>query len=55
MAAQWKQQRNALLAQARRWLPESARTALADTEANIDSLGARLRRLHSEQGGLQLH
>ncbi|KQY52806.1 hypothetical protein ASD14_06685 [Lysobacter sp. Root494] len=54
MAAQWKQQRIALLAQARQWLPESARTALEDTEANIDSLGARLRRLHSEQGGLQL-
>lgn len=55
MAAQWKQQRDALVAQARHWLPDSARTALADTEANIDSLGSRLRRLHKDQGGLQLH
>jgi hypothetical protein len=55
MAAQWKQQRTALLAQARQWLPKASRTTLTDTEANIDSLGARLRRLHSEQGGLQLH
>jgi hypothetical protein len=55
MAAQWKQQRAALLSQARQWLPDSARTALEDTEANIDSLGTRLRHLHAEQGGLQLH
>ena len=55
MAAQWKQQRNALLAQGRQWLPEAERTALEETEANIDSLGARLRRLHDKQGGLQLH
>jgi hypothetical protein len=55
MAAQWQQQRTALLARARQWLPESARMALEGTEANIGSLGARLRRLHSEQGGLQLH
>jgi hypothetical protein len=55
MAAQWKQQRNALLAQGRQWLPEAERTALEETEANIDSLGARLRRLHDKQGGLHLH
>ena len=55
LAAQWKQQRGALLDQARQWLPDSARTALEQTEANIDALGARLRRLHKGQGGLQLH
>lgn len=55
LAVQWKQQRGALLDQARQWLPDSARTALEQTEANIDALGARLRRLHRDQGGLQLH
>lgn len=54
LTAQWKQQRNALLAQARQWLPPRSRAALEDTEANIDALGQRLRRLHKEHGGVQL-
>lgn len=54
LAARWKQQRGTLLAQARRWLPQRSRTALEDTQSNIDALGDRLRRLHNEQGGMQL-
>lgn len=53
-AAQWRQRSDRLQAQARRWLPPQRQVALAATEANIDALGRQLRRLHQEQGGLQL-
>ncbi len=53
-AAQLKQQGVALRADARRWLSPGRRAMLEETEANIASLGERLRRLHREQGGLQL-
>ncbi|HEU0306985.1 MAG TPA: DUF4105 domain-containing protein, partial [Lysobacter sp.] len=53
-AAQWRQRSDDLRAQARRWLPPQRLAALDATQANIDQLGARLRRLHEEQGGLQL-
>ena len=53
-AAQWQQQREQLHADARRWLPRQSQATLLATEANIGSLGRRLRELHLEQGGLQL-
>ena len=53
-AAQLKQQGSALRADARRWLSPGRRAVLDGTEANIVLLGERLRRLHKEQGGLQL-
>nr|WP_310091615.1 DUF4105 domain-containing protein [Pseudoxanthomonas sacheonensis] len=52
--AQLKQQGVALRADARRWLSPERRSMLEGTEANIALLGERLRRLHKEQGGLQL-
>lgn len=53
-AAQLKQQGVALRADARRWLSPERRSMLEGAEANIALLGGRLRRLHKEQGGLQL-
>lgn len=53
-AAQLKRQGVALRADARRWLSPERRVMLEGTEANIALLGKRLRRLHREQGGLQL-
>ena len=52
--AQLKQQGSALRADVRRWLSPGRRAVLDGTEANIVLLGERLRRLHKEQGGLQL-
>ena len=52
--AQLKQQSVALRADARRWLSPERRTTLEGAEANIALLGNQLRRLHQEQGGLQL-
>ena len=43
-----------LRSEARRWLPPERQAALDATEANVDALGEQLRRLHREQGGLQL-
>ncbi|MFC5568757.1 DUF4105 domain-containing protein [Lysobacter yangpyeongensis] len=54
LAAQSKQEREALFAQARRWLPPQTQAMLADTEANLRQLGDRLRQLHREQGGVGL-
>ncbi|MGN6112476.1 MAG: DUF7844 domain-containing protein [Luteimonas sp.] len=45
LAARWRRQRDALLAQARDWLPAPQREALDATEANVAALGARLRQL----------
>ncbi len=53
-AVQLKQQGVALRAEARRWLSPGHRKMLEGVEANIALLGERLRRLHREQGGLQL-
>ncbi|WP_337341405.1 MULTISPECIES: DUF4105 domain-containing protein [unclassified Pseudoxanthomonas] len=53
-AAQLKQQHAALRANARQWLSPEQRAALEGTENNIEALGERLRRLHKEQGGMQL-
>ena len=53
-AEQRRQQREQLRTGARRWLPPPRQTALAATEANIEMLGRQLRRLHQQQGGLQL-
>lgn len=49
-----RQQREQLRTDARRWLPAPQQAALAATEANIATLGRQLRRLHQQQGGLQL-
>jgi hypothetical protein len=53
-AAQWREQNVWLRSEARRWLPPLRQAALDATEANVDELGRQLRRLHREQGGLQL-
>ncbi len=53
-AAQWRQQSGWLRSEARRWMPPERQAALAATEANVDALGEQLRRLHREQGGLEL-
>ena len=53
-AAQWRQQGEWLRREARRWMPPERLAALDATEANVDALGEQLRRLHEEQGGLQL-
>ncbi len=52
--AEWRQQSDRLRSDARRWLPQERQVALDATEANVDALGEQLRRLHREQGGLQL-
>lgn len=52
--AQWQQQSAQLRDDARNWLPPPRIAVLDATEANIDFLGERLRRLHHERGGLQL-
>jgi hypothetical protein len=52
--AQLKQQRTALLANARQRLSPEQRAILEGTESNIETLSERLRRLHKEQGGMQL-
>ena len=48
------QQTAALRAEARRWLSPAQQAALQGTEDNIAMLGEQMRRLHREQGGLQL-
>jgi hypothetical protein len=53
-ASEWRQRSGWLRSEARRWLPPERRVALDGTEANVDVLGRQLRRLHREQGGLQL-
>lgn len=53
-AAQLQQQGNSLRVDARRWLSPERRLALEGNEANISLLGERLRKLHREEGGLQL-
>src|SRR5690606_26667385 len=53
-AAQWLRLRTDLRAAARQWLPVQRRDRLQAIEANLDRLGARLRRLHEAQGGLRL-
>ncbi|HEX7801154.1 MAG TPA: DUF4105 domain-containing protein [Pseudoxanthomonas sp.] len=53
-AAQRKRQAAALRIDARKWMSPERRSALEGVEANIAALGRRLRRLHEEQGGLQL-
>jgi hypothetical protein len=53
-AAQLKEQRAALHANARQWLSQEQRAVLEGTESNITALGERLRRLHKQQGGMQL-
>lgn len=53
-AAQWREQNEWLRSEARGWMAPERRAALAATEANVDALGEQLRRLHREQGGLEL-
>jgi hypothetical protein len=53
-AAEWRQQTQWLRDEARRWLSEKRLAALDATDANVETLGERLRVLHREQGGLQL-
>ena len=44
LSERWRRQRDALLAQARAWLPAPQRDAFDATEANVAALGAQLRR-----------
>ena len=53
--AQMLQQTSDLQAEARRWLSPAQQAALQGTEDNIALLGEQMRRLHREQGGLQLN
>lgn len=53
-AAQWLRLRTDLRAAARQWLPAQRRDRLQAIGANLDRLGARLRRLHEAQGGMRL-
>lgn len=53
-AAQHKRQGAALRVDARKWISSERRSMLEGVEANIDSLAKQLRRLHKEQGGMQL-
>jgi hypothetical protein len=53
-AATWRQQSDWLRNEARQWMPPERLAALDATEANVDALGEQLRRLHREQGGLEL-
>ncbi|MGH8243822.1 MAG: DUF4105 domain-containing protein [Steroidobacteraceae bacterium] len=53
-AAQWREQSGWLRSEARQWLSPQRQVALDGTEANVEVLGDRLRRLHKEQGGLEL-
>jgi hypothetical protein len=53
-AARWRQQGAWLRNEALRWLPPEQMLALVATETNVEALGERLRRLHREQGGLEL-
>jgi hypothetical protein len=48
LAARWRRQRDGLLARAREWLPAAQRDALDATEANVATLGARLRCLAAQ-------
>jgi hypothetical protein len=52
-AEQWRQQRDWLRSEARQWLSRERQDALDATEANVETLGELLRRLHQEQGGIQ--
>jgi hypothetical protein len=53
-AAKWREQSGWLRSEARRWLSTDRQSALDGTEANVEALRAQLRRLHREQGGLEL-
>jgi hypothetical protein len=53
-AAQWLERSGWLRNEARRWLPAERQAALEGIEANVEALGEQLRRLHREQGGLDL-
>ncbi|MGH8204735.1 MAG: DUF4105 domain-containing protein, partial [Steroidobacteraceae bacterium] len=54
LAAQWREQSDWLRDEARRWLSPERQVALNVTETNVEALGEQLRRLHREQGGLEL-
>ena len=54
LAVQWREQSSWLRHEARQWLSPQRLAALDTTEANVDALGEQLRRLHREQGGLEL-
>ncbi|MGH8221590.1 MAG: DUF4105 domain-containing protein [Woeseiaceae bacterium] len=54
LAAQWREQNVWLRNEARLWLFPQRQVALDATEANVETLVRHLRRLHREQGGLQL-
>ena len=54
LADRLQRQRSALLAKARDWLAPGMLQSLDATEANVATLGHRIRTLHEQAGGLQL-
>ena len=54
LAAQWRKESDWLRTEARQWLSQLRLNALEATQANVDALSERLRRLHREQGGVEL-
>jgi hypothetical protein len=54
LASQWREQTDWLRNEARQWLSPERLASLNATEANVEALGDQLRRLHREQGGLEL-
>ena len=54
-ASKWRAQSAWLRNEARQWLSPQRLDALDTTETNVDALGEQLRRLHREQGGLELN
>ena len=50
----WREQGDWLHDEARHWLSPARLDALDATKSNVEALGERLRRLHREQGGLEL-
>jgi hypothetical protein len=54
LAAQWREASARLHARARDWLPRGEREALEASESNLAQLGARIRTLHRQAGGMEL-
>ncbi|WDS36660.1 DUF4105 domain-containing protein [Pseudoxanthomonas sp.] len=53
-ATRQRQARQSLQEDAKQWLPQALRADIDGTEANLEALGERLRRLNRESGGIEL-
>ena len=54
LTAAWREQADWLRDEARAWLSPERLAALDATDANVKALGEQLRRLHRDQGGVEL-